>query len=76
MAKRFIVDTMAEAFYNQVDPRRRQEIHDSRMIREDHTAMSNLSGVVINKQYNQNRFKHNSNSAPNPEFIFFDEVGE
>lgn len=74
MARYSLKGLMANAFYAQVDPRRRQEIADSRMIQEDHKAMANLSERAINRQFNQNRFKHNSNSAPSPEFIFFDEV--
>ena len=35
-----------------VDPRRKQELIDARMIQEDHNAMANLSGKVINKQFN------------------------
>jgi hypothetical protein len=35
-----------------VDPRRKQELTDARMIQEDHTAMANLSGRVINKEFN------------------------
>jgi len=34
------------------DPRRKQELMDSRMIQEDHNAMANLSPRVINKEYN------------------------
>ena len=39
-----------------VDPRRKQELTDARMIQEDHNAMANLSGKVINKQFNAWRY--------------------
>jgi hypothetical protein len=43
---------MRESFYNNVDPRRKQELADSRMIQEDHKAMANLSDKAIHKQFN------------------------
>ena len=43
---------LAEIFYDNVDPRRRQERADARMISEDHKAMANLSQRVINKEFN------------------------
>ncbi len=51
------VDSMSvsfsdHAFRQPVDPRRRPEMADSRMIREDHTKMSNLSERAIHKQWN------------------------
>lgn len=33
---------LSSSFYNQLDPRRRPEREDARMIQEDHKAMSNL----------------------------------
>ena len=35
-----------------VDPRRRQELADARMIQEDHNEIANLSNRFINKQFN------------------------
>lgn len=35
-----------------VDPRRKQELTDARMIQEDRSAMANLSGKVINREFN------------------------
>ena len=66
--------SMYDTFMSQVDPRRRQEITDSRMIQEDLNSMANLPGRVINRQFNQNRFQHNQNSAAAPENIFNDQV--
>jgi hypothetical protein len=43
---------LSETFYSNVDPRRKQELNDSRMIQEDQRAMSNLSEKEINKQFN------------------------
>jgi hypothetical protein len=67
---------MENAFYRTVDPRRRQEISDARMIQEDQNAMANLSPRVINREFNTSRFKHNSNSAAIPREIFNDEVSD
>jgi len=39
-----------------VDPRRRQELQDARMIQEDQKAMANLSGRFINREFNANKF--------------------
>lgn len=47
---------MAARFYNEVNPRRKQEIMDSRMIQEDHSAVANLSGKFINKRFDASRF--------------------
>jgi hypothetical protein len=43
---------MRESFYEKVDPRRRQELSDARMIQEDQRAMANLSEREINKEFN------------------------
>lgn len=72
--KKFVGSAMSNAFYAQVDPRRRQEIKDSRMVQEDQTAMSNLSEKVVYRQYNPNYFKHDCNKAAAPMFVFNDEV--
>lgn len=47
---------LRNAFMAQVDPRRRQEVADSRMISEDHYSMSNLSPRFINKQFNPGKY--------------------
>ena len=49
-------ENMAASFYNEVNPQKKQEIMDSRMMQEDHNAIANLSGNSINKQFNPNRF--------------------
>lgn len=43
---------MADAFYKEVDPRRKQERADARMISEDHRAMANLSERPIYREFN------------------------
>lgn len=47
---------MQEAFYRKVNPRREQEIMDSRMIQEDHGAIANLSDAFINRQWDPDRY--------------------
>ncbi len=50
-------DQMADAFYSVViDPRRKQEVMDSRMVQEDHGAIANLSPKFINRTYNCDKF--------------------
>jgi hypothetical protein len=63
-------------FYRKVDPRRKQELSDARMIQEDQNAMANLSNTVINRQYNPDRFKHDCMAAPVPYTEGASEVGE
>lgn len=41
-------------FYNNVDPRRKQELSDARMVQEDHNAMSNLSAQPVYHTFNAN----------------------
>lgn len=41
-------------FYNNVDPRRKQELSDSRMVQEDHNAMANLSERPVYHTFNAN----------------------
>ena len=36
---------MSNTFYNNVDPRRKQELSDARMVQEDHGSMANLSNT-------------------------------
>lgn len=47
-----ILVSMRESFYNNVDPRRKQEWADSRMINEDHYKMANCPEKPINRQFN------------------------
>lgn len=42
---------LRETFFENVDPRRKQERTDARMISEDPRSMANLSGRVINKEF-------------------------
>jgi hypothetical protein len=54
-------------FYDHIDPRRRQEVSDSRMIQEDHDAVANLSPRFIHKEFNQLKFDiHNTAANPQP----------
>ena len=53
-----------------VDPRRRQEQADARMVSEDHSAMANLSGRVINREFNAWKYPerlamYNQSDKPN-----------
>lgn len=41
-------------FYNNVDPRRKQELSDARMVQEDHNAMANLSERPVYHTFNAN----------------------
>jgi hypothetical protein len=43
-------------FLHNVDPRRRQELADARMAREDHTQVANLPQKPIYHQFDQDRF--------------------
>lgn len=49
-------ELLQDAFYENIDPRRRQEVADSRMIQEDHTKVANLSSRFIHREFNANRF--------------------
>lgn len=57
---------MRNSFYGKVDPRRRQEIADARLIQEDPKAMANLPEQGYQMQYNQDRFRYDQNSAGSP----------
>jgi|SRR5712675_179515 len=61
---------LAETFYGRVDPRRRQEISDSRMVREDQKAMANLPKQAIQHEYDQDRFKHACMKAGSPKWAY------
>ncbi len=65
---------MHDAFYRQVDPRRRQEISESRLIREDQKAMANLPRQAIQHEYEQDRFKHDCMKAGSPKWAY-NEIG-
>lgn len=47
---------MMTIFYDHIDPRRRQEKSDSRMIQEDHRQVANLPREFIHQEYNQMKF--------------------
>lgn len=49
-------DVMRRASLSKIDPRRQQEMADSRMVQEDQRAMANLPTQAIHREYNQNRF--------------------
>jgi hypothetical protein len=48
-------------FFENVDPRRKQERQDARMIREDHTKMANLSDQAIHREFNAWQFPERLN---------------
>lgn len=52
---------MQDAFYSNVDPRRRQERKDARMISEDHRAIANLSETPIHREFNQDKWVEHLN---------------
>lgn len=59
MKKNKVVDvymSMFNSFREQVDPRRRQELKDSRMISEDKNSIANLPREFKLHEFNQNRF--------------------
>ena len=47
--------SLRASFMEQVDPRRKQERNDARMISEDHHAMANLSPRFIHREFNPDR---------------------
>lgn len=48
--------TMRDIFFTQIDPARRQEKKDSRMIQEDHSKVANLSQTPLHHEFNQNKY--------------------
>lgn len=52
-----VLETIAGSFYRHVDPRLKQQLMDSKMIREDHDSIANLSPRFISKIFNPDRFK-------------------
>jgi hypothetical protein len=75
MEDKILAKLMSDSFYKKVDPRRRQEVSDSRMIYEDHNQIANLSDTPIYREFNPDRFKHDCNSAGSPVWKF-SEIGE
>lgn len=47
---------LQDIFFGKVDPRRRQELKDSRMIQEDHNAVANLPAKPLLHEFNQNKY--------------------
>jgi hypothetical protein len=47
---------MRSSFYDNVDPRRKQELADSRMIQENKNAVSNLSETFLNHTFDANEY--------------------
>jgi len=45
------VEEMYSSFYAGLDPRRRQEMADGGMVKEDRYAMANLSNKPVHQQY-------------------------
>ena len=45
------VEEMYSAFYAGLDPRRKQEMADGGMVKEDRNAMANLSPTPISREY-------------------------
>lgn len=43
---------LRQEFFENVDPRRKQERKDSRMVQEDHNEMANLSRKAIHREFN------------------------
>lgn len=46
----------AGAFYDNVDPRRKQELVDSRMVQEDNNAIANLSAKPVYHTFNPDQY--------------------
>jgi hypothetical protein len=44
-------EAMRHAFYTNIDPRRRQEMSDGGIVREDDSAMANLPRQAIHHEY-------------------------
>lgn len=48
-------EMMHHIFYATIDPRRRKELADARMIQEDHSAMSNLPKEGYQREFRSQR---------------------
>jgi hypothetical protein len=57
--KKIHIQIMQDSFWDHIDPRRRQELKDSRMIQEDPRRMANLPTKPIHKEYNKDAFNLN-----------------
>lgn len=55
------MEDMMLAFYQNVDPRRKQELADSRMVNEDHKAMANLSEKAVYHEFNPDKYVEHLN---------------
>lgn len=62
------MEDMYHIFYSTIDPRRRKELADARMIQEDHTAMANLPREGYQREFRSARM----GKSP----ILDDEIGE
>lgn len=49
-----IIIEIENAFYANVDPRRKQELADARRVQEDHSSVANLSPVAYQMQFDPN----------------------
>jgi len=65
-----IMIAMGDIFYSTINPRRRYEVADSRMIQEDHKAMANLPQEGF-----QREFKSNAMCRAKKKSYFNDEIG-
>jgi len=50
------ISLLEVSFYSTMDKRRRQEFADSKMINEDHTAMSNLPKQGFQRQFDTEKY--------------------
>lgn len=53
------IKDLQDAFYGGIDPRRRQEMADGGMIKEDPRAMANLSNKAIHTEYPPHAYYRN-----------------
>lgn len=56
-----IKGVMWDIFYENVDPRRKQERMDARQVSEDHKAMANLSNTPIHREFRHDNFMEHLN---------------
>jgi hypothetical protein len=56
MKEENFIQSLHDSFFGVVDPRRRQEKKDSRMIQEDHTKVANLPDKPLHHEFNQNKY--------------------
>lgn len=48
--------SLHDIFFGAVDPRRRQELKDARMVHEDHSAVANLPQQAQHREFNQHKY--------------------